>query len=292
MLRPSTWQHLRIPFSYFLFPVFLFALVLAPQIRFGETLWAFLAIHLFLYPASNGYNSYYDKDEGSIGGVEKPMPVTTQLYVVSLVFDALALLLGALVGWYFVVGLLVYGFISKAYSHPAIRLKKYAYASWLIVGGFQGAFMFYVSYQAISGVALGALLAPEVLFGGLLTSLMLWASYPMTQIFQHEEDAQRGDRTLSLRLGIVGTFWFCLVGFGLVGLFFGLYFYKYGGLAALGAFVAFQLPTTVFFNRWFAQVRHNPQAANFKNAMRLNLLSSTFMLLFFLSLGLFDLLKV
>ena len=32
-----------------------------------------------------------------------------------------------------------------------------------------------------------------------------WRAYPMTQIFQHEED-KRGDETLSLKLGIKGTF--------------------------------------------------------------------------------------
>ena len=68
MLTRSTWLHLRIPFSYFLMPVFFFALGISPNLVESRLLWLFLIVHLFLYPASNGYNSYFDKDVKSIGG--------------------------------------------------------------------------------------------------------------------------------------------------------------------------------------------------------------------------------
>lgn len=65
MLQKATWLHLRIPFSLFLMPVFLFATSQAESINFREWFLAFVAIHLFLYPASNAYNSYFDRDEGT-----------------------------------------------------------------------------------------------------------------------------------------------------------------------------------------------------------------------------------
>jgi 1,4-dihydroxy-2-naphthoate octaprenyltransferase len=67
MLR-STLLHLRLPFSFFLLPVFLFACaVSAESLRLFAFLIAFVAWHVWVYPASNGYNSYFDKDEGAMG---------------------------------------------------------------------------------------------------------------------------------------------------------------------------------------------------------------------------------
>ena len=33
----------------------------------------FVILHILVYPASNGYNSYMDRDEGSIGGLKNPL---------------------------------------------------------------------------------------------------------------------------------------------------------------------------------------------------------------------------
>src|SRR5690242_2245299 len=126
MLSISSWLHLRIPFSYFLLPVYLFALAISPNPTNHSVLWSFLIIHLLLYPASNGYNSYFDKDEKSIGGLKNPPPVNKGLYALSLLFDLVALVLaGQLINLTFAIMLLIYGLASKAYSHPAVRLKKY-----------------------------------------------------------------------------------------------------------------------------------------------------------------------
>ena len=94
MFSSSSWLHLRIPFSYFLLPVFLFALAISPNISGGHLFWVFIIVHIFLYPASNGYNSYFDKDEKSIGGLQNPPPVNKGLYYLSLSFDAIAITLG------------------------------------------------------------------------------------------------------------------------------------------------------------------------------------------------------
>ena len=59
--------HLRIPFSFFLLPIYLFALSQSPAVDVTKAWWVFFILHFMLFPASNAYNSYYDKDEGSIG---------------------------------------------------------------------------------------------------------------------------------------------------------------------------------------------------------------------------------
>src|SRR5262245_30987109 len=132
MFSRSTWKHLRIPFSYYLLPVYLFSLSASPNLNQPRLIWVFIIIHLFLYPASNGYNSYFDKDEKSIGGLKNPLPVTKGLYYLSLIFDLIAIVLAFVkISLTFALFVLVYGLISKAYSHPAIRLKKYPIGGWL-----------------------------------------------------------------------------------------------------------------------------------------------------------------
>ena len=129
MITRSTLKHLRLPFSLFLMPVFFFALALTPNLNEGRLLLVFLALHLFLYPSSNGYNSYFDRDEEAIGGLKFPPKVTPDLYWVAQAFFAIALILGFLIRWQIASMLAVYGLVSMAYSHPSIRIKKYPWAS-------------------------------------------------------------------------------------------------------------------------------------------------------------------
>ena len=151
MFSSSSWLHLRIPFSYFLLPVFLFSLAISPNITGKSILWTFIIVHFFLYPASNGYNSYFDKDEKSIGGLKNPPPVKKGLYYLSLLFDVIAIVLGfLLINPTFAFMLLIYGLVSKAYSHPAIRLKKLPVTGWLVAGLFQGLFTFMMCYIGIN----------------------------------------------------------------------------------------------------------------------------------------------
>ncbi len=273
MINRSTLLHLRVPFSFFLLPVYLFALSISPTFAWADALLVFFIIHFLLYPASNGYNSYFDRDEGSIGGLEHPPPVSQQLYYVSLALDALAVALGLLINVPFALMLLVYGLVSKAYSHPSIRLKRYAIVSWLVAGFFQGFFTFLMVYLGVTRTPVTEALPPVVWFGAALTSLMLWGSYPMTQIYQHEEDIQRGDRTLSYRLGVLGTFRFTALVFAGVAVAFFLYYWRWFIWWEGALFVLFLLPVLIYFLRWYQQVVIWPARADFRGTMRLNMIS-------------------
>ena len=107
---------LRIPFSYFLLPVYLFAISQCHQVNISNMLVSFIVPHLFIYPASNGYNSYMDRDEGSIGGLEHPPPPTIKLFYLTLLFDIMGLLLSLAVSFWFTLGLILYILASRAYS--------------------------------------------------------------------------------------------------------------------------------------------------------------------------------
>ncbi len=285
MLSKSSWLHLRIPFSYFLLPVFLFSLAVSPNISEQPLLWVFVIVHLLLYPASNGYNSYFDKDEKSIGGLKNPPPVNKGLYYLSLLFDTAAI---ALAIWKitipFAVMLFIYGIVSKAYSHPAIRLKKYPYASWFIAGLFQGAFTFIMCYMGVNKYDFIQILKPTVLIPAFLSSAMLWGNYPMTQIYQHEEDAKRGDVTLSLKLGIRGTFWFVLLTFSVAVVGFMVYFLHYFSLHYALIYQAALAPVVTFFLYWFYKVWKDETKADYRHTMWLNFISATCLNAFFIYL--------
>lgn len=270
--------HLRIPFSFFLLPIFLFALSQSPHPDVAKTWWVFIILHFLLFPASNAYNSYYDKDEGSIGLLETPPPVTKELFYVAWAFDILALVLGwFFVGEVFTLYLLVYGFISKAYSHPLIRLKKYPVLSWLVVTFFQGALTYLAVYQAINqSVDLASLTSQWI--PALVCTSNLLAIYPLTQVYQHDEDAKRGDMTMSRLLGIKGTFinangWLLLSGIG--------YLSYFGFTVPLLLLVLLLFPLLGFFGWWTWKVWQDEQNANFKNTMWLNLLASVCLNVFF-----------
>ncbi len=281
----STWVHLRFLYSLYLLPVFLFALSSVPIWKGMQTLGVFLILHLFIYPASNGYNSYFDKDEGSIGGVKTPPKVDKTLLYAAWFLDIIGTFWGFLIRWEFGAGILLYGIFSKLYSHPKIRLKSKPFLSFLVVFFFQGAFIYYLTIVAVSGQTLDVSFLKEGALGALFSSLMVGSMYVITQIYQHKEDQLRGDITLSALLGLKGSFFFsgsCFLGGSLV-----LYWHFIHQPTFWFSFLAFTLPLVSYFLYWFFKVWQSGAEANFKNTMRMSTLSFLCLSAYFLFLILF-----
>jgi 4-hydroxybenzoate polyprenyltransferase len=282
MFKIGNWKHLRITFSFYLMPIFIFALAFTPNLNPERLLIVFVALHFFLYPSSNGYNSYFDKDEESIGGLKNPPKVTLGLYYLSLAFFMISLILGLAISWEFASMLLVYSLVSMAYSHPSIRLKKHAYISWIVAGFFQGCFTFCMAYAGLSDFGWEVFLRPHVLIPGLLTSIMLWGSYPLTQVYQHREDSRRGDHTLSIALGIKGTFLFSSIWLLFAGICFSWFFLERMQERAFYGFLMAMLPVVLYFMVWFVFIKKDPvRYANFSWAMWMNRVSATALNIFF-----------
>lgn len=271
MITTSTVKLLRIPFSFFLTPVYFFALSQVPEINYWKAALLFIILHLIIYPASNGYNSFMDRDTESIGGLEKPPPPSLQLYHLTIVLDIAGILLSFLVNP--VIGLFMPLYIgaSKAYSYRGIRLKKYPVIGYLTVIIFQGAFTFWLVYY-------GASKQPNWQIpwqGMLICSLLIGGFYPLTQIYQHRQDRGDGVTTLSYLLGYRGTFAFCAIVYVLAWLIMAQFFIHKKELVKFWVVSIFFLPVIVYFIQWFRQVWQNEAAANFKNTMRMNWLAST-----------------
>ena len=279
-IERSTLQLLRFHFSFFLLPVFLFALSLEESIHPQRALLAFFILHVLVYPASNGYNSYMDRDEGSIGGVEKPMQPTRQLFHMTLAMDALAVLLSLWISIPFTIGIIAYIVVSRAYSFRGIRLKRYPIAGYLSVILFQGAVTFWISYHACSSdLTLDVPWLPCV-----VSSLLIGGFYPLTQVYQHEQDEQDGVRTISLMLGHRGTFIFCafIYGVAMLGLF--LYFNQQGTVGKFLLFATMLLPVLLYFFVWARDVWQDVSAASYTRTMRMNVIAGVCTNLAFLAL--------
>ena len=146
MFHRSTIQLLRLPFSFFLMPVYWFAVSLVPEINVAKAGIIFFILHFLVYPSSNGYNSYMDRDESSIGGIAKPLQPTKQLFFATIFLDGAAVLLSIFVSVYFTAAIIIYIIFSRLYSYRNIRLKRFPVAGYITVVLNQGALTFWMVY--------------------------------------------------------------------------------------------------------------------------------------------------
>lgn len=249
-------------------PVFLFAL---SQSR-DTTLWHFVGVfgilHLLIYPASNGYNSYIDRDTEPIGGLEAPPEPPRLLWYTTWFMDLLGWGLAWLVSATFALFVGVCIVASRAYSAPWPRLKKYPLLSFLLVASLQGGWTYLMVLSGLNPMQ--PILTAHHLWAALAASFLIGASYPLTQIYQHRSDAERGDMTLSRLLGLRGTLVFSATCFGLAS---GILF----GILPLQAFLLLQLsllPALIYFARWTLQIWQNPERADFQGTMKMSTLSA------------------
>lgn len=270
MLQRSTIQLLRFHFSLFLLPVYLFALSQLDRINWEDAIIVFFILHVLVYPSSNGYNSYMDRDVTPIGGLSDPLQPTKQLFYVTIIMDILAIGLSLTVSIYFALGVLLYILASRAYSFRGIRLKRFPITGYLIVVIFQGALTFFLSYHGSS--ADKTLLIP--FWPALASSLLIGGYYPLTQIYQHEEDLKDGVVTISYKLGKKGTFVFCGIVFALATAAMFFTFDERGQLQFFFIFAVCMLPMIYFFTQWMTKTWKDPAKADFKNSLRMNLLAS------------------
>jgi 4-hydroxybenzoate polyprenyltransferase len=141
-------------------------------------------------------NSVFDKDEGDIGYLNAPPPLPRHLLAFSLALLAGGQLLAFALPLAFCIDYAICFVLSILYSVPPFRFKAVAGVDWVInMWGF-GTLTPFAAWAA-TGRRLDLahaliLLGFCPLFAGL---------YPLTQLYQMEEDRRRGDRTLALMLG-------------------------------------------------------------------------------------------
>jgi len=270
MLARSTIQLLRFHFSFFLMPVYWFALTQLVNINWTNAALIFFILHVVLYPSSNGYNSYMDRDTSPIGGLANPLQPTKQLLYVTVVMDVLALALSFFISYWFAAGILLYIIGSRLYSYRGVRLKQYPIIGYLTVIMLQGGLVFWMVYHGSSmmlktGMPLAGMIAASLLIGGF---------YPLTQIYQHKQDKEDGVITISYLLGYRKTFVFCAVVYSVAMMFVGYTFFSSLMIKEFFILAIFFLPILVYFLWWSAKVWKDESFADFKHTMQMNVLAS------------------
>ncbi|MBL7766047.1 MAG: UbiA prenyltransferase family protein [Chitinophagaceae bacterium] len=266
-------QHLRIPFSFLLLPVFLFAYVELPGHQdLGFSFFLLLGIlHLLVYPSSNAYNSLQDRDTGSIGLVKYPQAVPQSLRWITVLMDLAAIAMSFYFNMATVILLTMYILFSRLYSHRGIRLKRYPAIGFMTVFLFQG-FLIYILTQCAFGQ--GRIHSYSLAYAA---SCLIGAIYPLSQIYQHQQDEADGVISISRLLGYRGTFLFSGSLFVAGAMIFTYSHWMQHDYLPILIFHVCQFPVITYFIYWAYKVWQQESQADFGHTMRMSILASVCM---------------
>ena len=190
--------HLRLHYQFFLLSGgYLLGGLMSGEMDASQFWMQFLNVHVFLFGGATAYNSFWDKDEGPIGGLKNPPKMTQWMHSVSLLF--------MFVGWIWAYQIgsayfLTYGLsllLFWLYSTPHARWKGKPHLSLLAIGLSTG-----LNSVFLGALASGGAISFILLLAALGASFVLLSLYPVSQIYQFEEDSKRGDTTFARYYGI------------------------------------------------------------------------------------------
>jgi len=161
----------------------------------GVILWAG-----FGHSGTLALNSAIDRDEGDIGYLSNPPPVPKSLWLYALVLLLLGGVGACFLSLRFLISYLVCAAMAILYSVPPMRLKAIAGADVLNNSLGYGAFTLYGGWAALDRELDPTMWLVLAAFFSLFAGF-----YPLTQIYQYDEDVARGDRTLVIALGKRGA---------------------------------------------------------------------------------------
>lgn len=193
--------HLRLHYQFLLLSGgFLLGGLLSDRMDTMDFWLQFLNVHLLLFGGATAYNSFWDKDEGPIGGLMNPPEMKPWMHPVSLAFMFIGWAWAFFYGWaYF----LIFGFsllLFWLYSTPHARWKGDPVLSMFTIAISTG-----FNSVLLGHIAAGGSVHSLLIIAATGASLILLSLYPVSQIYQGEVDQDRGDRTFFLRYGLNGV---------------------------------------------------------------------------------------
>lgn len=173
------------------------------------TFWQqFLNVHLLLFAGATAFNSYWDKDEGPIGGLKNPPPMKRWMRDFSIFMQFVGLIWATTIGMHYVMVYAISMLLFWLYSSPLTRWKSHPFLSMVAIGGSTGFGGFLLGYLAGGGSFTLFSLLP-----GLAATFILLSLYPISQIYQMQEDKERGDHTFVVHFGIRGVIQFFMISY-------------------------------------------------------------------------------
>lgn len=207
---------LRLPYQLQLGPIFGWGYLLGGgRLVRADEAWRFLMVFLIFHVGAFGgltaLNSHYDRDVGPVGGLWQPPATPPRLLLFAWTVQLGGLLLLLPFGWRlcFIYALILA--LSLGYSHPRTRWKGHPLKSLLVVALGQGMLDFAAGALTADLLTAGALTAnaarqsvgewPAALWWGMAGATCIASGfYPLTQLYQVQDDARRGDVTTALWL--------------------------------------------------------------------------------------------
>ena len=175
------------------------------------TFTAWLVFVVLLNGGTLALNSAFDQDEGDIGFLHQPPKPPKYLAHFGFILLAASLFFSSHFlrakpgGKYFFEIVLTCVLMSVLYSVPPIRLK--ARAGWDLLINCLG-FGFFTPMAGWCATGRG--LEPVLVDFCIGFFFLFAALYPLTQIYQVDEDSRRGDQTLVIRMGVARSLTYAL----------------------------------------------------------------------------------
>lgn len=161
----------------------------------------FLSVHVLLFGGVTVYNSYWDRDTGPIGGLRAPPPLAPWTLPAAWILQLLGLVAAFGIS---PISAAVYAgsmLCFWMYSRPGIRLKGRPWLSLLAIGVSTGACGFLLGYlhggrRDFTGASLA---------GAFGVTCLIVSLFPMSQVYQVNEDLERRDVTFTAKYGLRGV---------------------------------------------------------------------------------------
>lgn len=175
--------------------------MLQPEIEPVRFWLQFVNVHVLLNGSVTAFNSYFDEDEGPIGGLQSPPPLARWTLPASVLVQVASLAWAWTVGPLYAALFAITIVLSTLYSATPFRWKGHPWLSFVAVGIGTGTNTFWMGYLAAGAVPMNA----AVWLAGVGVALLLLSLYPVSQVYQVEEDSRRGDRTFAAEYGLKGV---------------------------------------------------------------------------------------
>lgn len=270
--------HLRPHYQLFVLSGgYLAGVLITEHARYPRALAYFFVVHVLLFGGATAYNSFHDRDEGPIGGLEHPPKMTGWMHPVSLLIQVPGWVMGAVeLGASFA---LVYGasvLLFWLYSTPHARWKGHPWLSFVAIAVSTGTNSVWMGHLAAGG----QLDHPSPLLAGAGAALVLLSLYPVSQVFQIEEDRRRGDRSFAVAYGLPGVRRCFLVAYPLgVALLGGAFWFRDPRLSVV--FLA--VSGLAFLQVWSQLRRVSGRRDEYRRVMRLKYVTSFLFIAFLVS---------
>lgn len=171
----------------------------------------FLNVHLLLFGGATAYNSFWDKDNGPVGGLKHPPPMKNWMRFASLLLQMIgflwALSAGVLYAFVYFISMLLFWL----YSSPTFRWKGSPLKSLAAIGISTGTNSLLLGFLAAGNSSVGL----HIVIAAAGVGCIILSFYPLSQIYQIDEDKKRGDLTFARKYGRSGIKKFFSIAFSL-----------------------------------------------------------------------------